>query len=109
MLLQEADAAAAAIMTTTEGAVRTEMEAKGIYEQVRLAVEAAQRGKMDQLASKSVDIEMESEEESAHIGVPEEKKDIADQHRVSTVNQNTLLTLMRMYPESLMLFGKPGL
>lgn len=109
MLLQEADAAAAAIMTTTEGAVRTEMEAKGIYEQVRLAVEAAQRGKMDQLASKSVDIEMESEEESAHTGVPEEKKDIADQHRVCTVNQNTLLTLICMHPESLMLFSKPGL
>lgn len=72
-------------MTTTEGAVKTEMEAKGIYEQVRLAVEAAQRGKMDQLASSAntVDIDWDSDrkEDKPQAGVPEEK-DSLDQHRV---------------------------
>lgn len=84
MVLQEADAAAAAIMTTTEGAVRTEMEAAGIYEQVRLAVEAAQRGKMDQLASSqsTVVIDWESErDEKPQMSAPDDK-DLADQHRV---------------------------
>jgi hypothetical protein len=85
MMLQEADAAAAAIMTTTEGAVRTEMEAKGIFEQVRIAVEAAQRGKLDQLASaqETVDIDWEK---SAHDEKPQtgavEEKEMHDHHRV---------------------------
>lgn len=81
--LQEADTAAAAIMTTTEGAVKTELEAKGIYEQVRLAVEAAQRGKMDQLASsqQTVDIDWDSSDEKPHA-VPEEKDSLDQHHRV---------------------------
>ena len=73
-------------MTTTEGAVRTELEAKGIYEQVRLAVEAAQRGKMDQLASsqQTVDIDWETShsEEKPQAGVPEEKDSLDQHHRV---------------------------
>ena len=42
MGMQDADAAAAAAMRATEGAVKSEMEAKAVYEQVKLAVSAAQ-------------------------------------------------------------------
>lgn len=40
--VQDADGAAAAAMRATEGAVKAEMEAKSVYEQVKLAVSAAQ-------------------------------------------------------------------
>lgn len=58
------------------------MEAKGIYEQVRLAVEAAQRGKLDQMASaqSTVDIDWEVErDDKPQAGAPDEK-DVSEQH-----------------------------
>lgn len=76
-------------MTTTEGAVKTEMEAKGIYEQVRLAVEATQRGKMDSLAASTVDVDWDAERDDKPQTGDSEERDMLDQHRVCLLNVAT--------------------
>ena len=43
--VQDADAAAAAAMRATEGAVKAEMEAKAVFEQVKFAVAAAEKSR----------------------------------------------------------------
>lgn len=61
--MQDADAAAAAAMRATEGAVKAEMEAKAVYEQVKLAVSAAQAS-MESLMEEEAEL---SEAEAAAV------------------------------------------
>eukprot|EP00892_Ulva_mutabilis_P009068 jgi/Ulvmu1/6533/UM003_0166.1 len=54
----EADAAAAAAMRATEGAVKGEMEAEAVYEQVKLAVSAAQASMQSLMDEEEADAEV---------------------------------------------------